>query len=480
MSLTNQSIKGAVWTFIDIFINKGVYFAATIILAGILGPKEFGLIGMITIFISMGTTLIDSGMSTSVLRMTKPTDQDYSTIFLTGVVVSIVVYFIIYALAPYIAGFYNQELLINIIRVYCLGFIIIAFKSVHLVKLAKNMEFRKMTILNIPGNLISVVVAIYMGYNGYNVWSLVALFLVNQIISTVLYWLFMKWKPLFKFDVPNFKFHFNFGYKLLLAAQLNVVFDNIYNIIIGKYYSVNTLGHYERAYTFNNYPVSILSGIIAKVSLPSFTQIKDDTHRLKNAYKRIMLISFFISCFGLGFAAVIAEPLFQIILGSEWMPAVPLFQILCISYVFYPIHSLNINVLTLFGRSDLFLILEVVKKAVILLTIVIGFNFGILGLVWSSVFSSIIALLINTHFSGRFLNYGTFSQLRDLLPVIMLLIVSIVVLMLFSYYYHASSNIEIIVTNFLVGLVTVVGLSELFQVRVYNTIKDLIKENFRK
>ena len=480
MSLTNQSIKGAVWTFIDIFINKGVYFAATIILAGILGPKEFGLIGMITIFISMGTTLIDSGMSTSVLRMTKPTDQDYSTIFLTGVVVSIVVYFIIYALAPYIAGFYNQELLINIIRVYCLGFIIIAFKSVHLVKLAKNMEFRKMTILNIPGNLISVVVAIYMGYNGYNVWSLVALFLVNQIISTVLYWLFMKWKPLFKFDVANFKFHFNFGYKLLLAAQLNVVFDNIYNIIIGKYYSVNTLGHYERAYTFTNYPVSILSGIIAKVSLPSFTQIKDDTHRLKNAYKKTMLISFFISCFGLGFAAVIAEPLFQIILGSEWMPAVPLFQILCISYVFYPIHSLNINVLTLFGRSDLFLILEVVKKAVILLTIVIGFNFGILGLVWSSVFSSIIALLINTHFSGRFLNYGTFSQLRDLLPVIMLLIVSILVLMLFSYYYHASSNIEIIVTNFLVGLVTVVGLSELFQVRVYNTIKDLIKENFRK
>jgi len=480
LSLTNQSIKGAVWTFIDIFINKGVYFAATIILAGILGPKEFGLIGMITIFISMGTTLIDSGMSTSVLRMTKPTDQDYSTIFLTGVVVSIVVYFIIYALAPYIAGFYNQELLINIIRVYCLGFIIIAFKSVHLVKLAKNMEFRKMTILNIPGNLISVVVAIYMGYNGYNVWSLVALFLVNQIISTVLYWLFMKWKPLFKFDVANFKFHFNFGYKLLLAAQLNVVFDNIYNIIIGKYYSVNTLGHYERAYTFTNYPVSILSGIIAKVSLPSFTQIKDDTHRLKNAYKKTMLISFFISCFGLGFAAVIAEPLFQIILGSEWMPAVPLFQILCISYVFYPIHSLNINVLTLFGRSDLFLILEVVKKAVILLTIVIGFNFGILGLVWSSVFSSIIALLINTHFSGRFLNYGTFSQLRDLLPVIMLLIVSIVVLMLFSYYYHASSNIEIIVTNFLVGLVTVVGLSELFQVRVYNTIKDLIKENFRK
>jgi len=480
LSLTNQSIKGAVWTFIDIFINKGVYFAATIILAGILGPKEFGLIGMITIFISMGTTLIDSGMSTSVLRMTKPTDQDYSTIFLTGVVVSIVVYFIIYALAPYIAGFYNQELLISIIRVYCLGFIIIAFKSVHLVKLAKNMEFRKMTILNIPGNLISVVVAIYMGYNGYNVWSLVALFLVNQIISTVLYWLFMKWKPLFKFDVPNFKFHFNFGYKLLLAAQLNVVFDNIYNIIIGKYYSVNTLGHYERAYTFTNYPVSILSGIIAKVSLPSFTQIKDDTHRLKNAYKKTMLISFFISCFGLGFAAVIAEPLFQIILGSEWMPAVPLFQILCISYVFYPIHSLNINVLTLFGRSDLFLILEVVKKAVILLTIVIGFNFGILGLVWSSVFSSIIALLINTHFSGRFLNYGTFSQLRDLLPVIMLLIVSILVLMLFSYYYHASSNIEIIVTNFLVGLVTVVGLSELFQVRVYNTIKDLIKENFRK
>jgi O-antigen/teichoic acid export membrane protein len=480
LSLTNQSIKGAVWTFIDIFINKGVYFAATIILAGILGPTEFGLIGMITIFISLGTTLIDSGMSTSVLRLTEPTDQDYSTIFLTGVIVSIVVYFSIYALAPYIAGFYNQELLISIIRVYCLGFIIIAFKSVHLVKLSKNMEFRKMTILNIPGNLISVVVAIYMGYNGYNVWSLVALFLVNQIISTVLYWLFIKWKPLFKFDLTNFKFHFNFGYKLLLSAQLNVVFDNIYNIIIGKYYSVNTLGHYERAYTFNNYPVSILSGIIAKVSLPSFTQIKDDTLRLKNAYKKIMLISFFISCFGLGFAAIIAEPLFQIILGNEWMPAVPLFQILCISYVFYPIHSLNINVLTLFGRSDLFLLLEVVKKVVILLAIVIGFNFGILGLVWSSVFSSIIALLINTHFSGRFLNYGTISQLRDLFPVIMLLIVSILFLMLFSYYYHASSNIEIIVTNFLVGLVTVVGLSEIFQVKVYNIIKDLIKENFRK
>ena len=473
-------MNGAIWTFIDILINKGAYFIATIILAGILGPKEFGLLGMIMLFVSIGNTLIDSGMSTSLIRSNNVTENEYSTVFITNILMSVLVYLILFFIAPFIASFYEQPILINVIKWYCLGFVITSLRSIHNVKLMKEMEFRKITILNLPGIIISVIIAIWMGYKGYGIWSLVSLFLINQFISTVLFWLFIKWKPSFYFDFANYKDHFKFGYKLTLSALLNTVFENIYNILIGKFYNVKALGFYERAYTFNNYPVSILSGIILKVSLPSLTSIKGDEVRLQKAYKSIMQMSFLISSCGLAFAALLAHQIVKLFLGDQWLALVPLFQVLSISFMFYPIHSLNINILSIFGRSDLFLKLEVVKKIMILIVVAICFNFGVIGLVWSSVINSILALIINTHYSGRFLNYPTKNQLLDLLPTLATVLVTVRIVYGFQMVIAPTNLILQIVISFVIGLLTILIISERTNLTPYLHIKELILEQIKK
>ena len=473
-------MNGAIWTFIDILINKGAYFIATIVLAGILGPKEFGLIGMIMLFVSIGNTLIDSGMSTSLIRSNNVTENEYSTVFITNLLIIFLLYLILFFIEPFIASFYEQPILINIIKWYCLGFVITSLRSIHNVKLMKEMEFRKITILNLPGIIISVIVAIWMGYKGYGIWSLVSLFLINQFISTVLFWLFIKWKPSFYFDFANYKDHFKFGYKLTLSALLNTVFENIYNILIGKFYNVKTLGFYERAYTFNNYPVSILSGIILKVSLPSLTSIKGDEVRLQKAYKSIMQMSFLISASGLAFAALLAHQIVKLVLGEQWLPIVQLFQVLSVSFMFYPIHSLNINILSVFGRSDLFLKLEVVKKIMILIVVAICFNFGVIGLVWSSVINSILALIINTHYSGRFLNYPTKNQLLDLLPTLATVLVTVSIVYGFQMVIAPTNLILQIVISFVIGLLTILIISERTNLTPYLYIKELILEQIKK
>lgn len=479
MDIKKQSFNGAIWTFTDILINKGAYFITTLVLAGILGPKEFGLIGMIMLFVSIGNTLIDSGMSTSLLRSNNITENEYSTVFITNILMSFLVYLIIFLLAPFIATFYEQPVLVDVIKWYCLGFVITSFRSIHNVKLMKELEFRKITLLNLPGIIISVIVGIWMGYNGYGIWSLVSLFLINQIISTFLFWSFINWSPSFYFDFANYKDHFKFGYKLTLSAILNTVFENIYNIIIGKFYNVKILGFYERAYTFNNYPVSVLSGIILKVSLPSLTLIKDDSERLHYAYKNIMQMAFFLAASGLCFIALLARQFVSIILGEQWLDIVPILQILCLSFIFYPIHSLNINILSVFGRSDLFLKLEVIKKITILLVIAVCFNFGLMGLVWSSVVNSILGLFINTYYSGKFLNYPTLEQFRDLLPTILVVFTTGGVVYSFLIIFELNVILQLFV-SFVLGLITIIAISEIIKLAPYIYMKHLILDQIKK
>jgi O-antigen/teichoic acid export membrane protein len=476
MELKKQSINGALWTFIDVLINKGAYFLTTIILAGIIGPEKFGLIGMITLFVTLGNTLIDSGMSTSLLRSNKVTDQDYSTIFITNVLASIVVYVFLFLISPYIAIFYKQPILIYIIRIYCLGFIINSLRSIHNIKLIRELNFKKITILSLPGNIISICLSVYLAKVGYDVWSVVWLFLVNQIITTIIFWTFIKWTPKWKFNFENFKHHFNFGYKLLLSAQLNTIFENINSILIGKFYDIKYLGYYDRAYTLNNYPVSVLSGIIMKVSLPALTVIKDEKERLQNAYKIIMQIAFFISATFLAFAAILATPVIGIILGKDWLYIVPMFQILTISFVFYPLHSLNINVLSLFGRSDLFLKLEVIKKIIMILLIIIGFNYGIYGLIWSNVIGSMLALLINSFYSGRFLNYSTFNQLFDLFPTVLVVLSTLIILFFLGIFTSISNPYINILFKLIFGFIILISISNYFNLTPFIMLKNLTKQ----
>ncbi len=420
MSLKKQTFSGLLWTFADTFLLKGVSFIAIIILARLLGPREFGLIGMISVFIAIGTSLVDSGLSSSIIRTSDTDDSDFSTVFYLNLIISFLVYIILFFGAPFIAEFYHQEVLTNIIRLYCFSFIISAFSAVQLAILDKEMQFRRIMQYNIPGILIGVIVGITLGYFGYGVWSIVMMYLTTQTVQSIVLWSFSNWKPTKTFSREKMKFHYKFGYKLMLSGLLDTVFKNIYNVLIGKFFSVQSLGYYERANTFNEYPVTIITGIINKVSYPLLSKIQNDRERISYVYKQMLQLTFFVTTPLMLGAAAVSKPLFLLVLGEQWSPAVPLFKIICLASIFYPIHSFNISVLKVYGRSDLFLKLEIYKKIIVIISIIIAFQFGILGLVWSSVISSFIALLINTHYSSDIIKYSTKRQLLDMLPVFLI------------------------------------------------------------
>lgn len=416
-NLVKSVSKGAVWSLLDIVFNKASYFLVLLYLARVLGPEEFGIMGMIVVFVNMGNALVDSGMSTSILRMKNPDEDDYSTVFLANLLISVCVYLVLFFLAPLISDFYNEPVLVRVVRLYTLGFIIYAFKAIHITKLSKELNFKKIAILSIPGILVSSVLAIWMANNGYGVFSLVGLFLTNQFISCLFFNLLNKRFLKIRFTKDKWIYHFNFGYKLMLSAQINILFDNIYNVWIGKGYTKRELGFFERSQTFNSYPSQVVVELLSKVSLPAFASVKDDQQRVELAYKKVMMMAFFIMCSIMSIGAGLAEPLFGLILGETWLPAVEFFRILALAYILFPIHSLNINLLSLFDRSDLFLKLEIAKKIITVASLALGYFFGVEGLLWSIVLSSYVGLFINAFYSGKFINYSFLTQVKDMLPI---------------------------------------------------------------
>ncbi len=463
MSLKHKTISGVVWSFAEAVLIKGLSFIAMLLLARWLGPADFGLIGMIAVFIAIGRSLVDSGMSLSLIRTADADDSDFSTVFYMNMVMSLLVYAILFFAAPYIADFYEQEILIEIIRVYCLSFIVSAFSAVQLAILNKEMKFKRLVLLTAPSTVIGVIVGLTLGYYEYGVWSIVAMLLTTQVVLSLLLWINSNWKPSLNYSKERFVYHYTFGYKIMLSGLLNTIFDNSYNIIIGKYFPVETLGFYERAKRFNDYPSVTITGIVRKVTYPMLAQLQNDVPRLSKIYRKMIRVAFFIVApFMLGGAAI-AKPLFELILGPSWLTAVPFFQILSLAAILYPIHAFNVNILQVFGRSDWFLKLEVIKKILMAISILVGFQFGIMGLIWSSVFSSFLSLLINTHYSSRLIEYSTKNQLLDMLPILLMAGLTFCVM---YYSVHLFSDYNQIIQ---IGFASLIGIT--FYVVVHSFFK---------
>lgn len=440
MSLKKQALSGVVWTFINLFLTRGASFISTVYLAKILGPADFGLLGMIAIFIGIGTTLIDSGLSASLIRSVDVDEKDFSTVFYTNLGLSLFIYFCAFSIAPYVASFYNQQVLTDIIRVYCIGFVISASAAIHTAILTKQLEFKKLTQYQVPATVISISIGLILANFGYGVWSLVWMFLVNQIVRSIVFWYKTNWRPTFVFNLDKLKKHFGFGYKLTLSSLLNTGFVNVYNILIGKYYAVDILGYFERSKTFQHYIVSTLTDVVANVSYPLLSKLQEDKDRMISVFKKVMSITFFIVAPVMLTLSVLAKPIFLLTLGGQWLEAVPFFQILCLSGVLYPLHFLNINLLKVLGRSDLFLKLEIYKRISLSIIILIAFQFGVFGLLLSTIFSSIIGFFINTFYTKQLINYGYRKQILDLFPF---LLISMIMVSGIYYLYHLCENLTL-------------------------------------
>lgn len=416
MSLKKKATKGIFWSFAQQFGSLFISFFVSTLLARMLLPEEFGLIGMLAIFMGIGNTLISAGLTTSLIRGHNLDQEDFSTVFFFNLVGSVLVYALIFIAAPFIADFYKQPMLTSITRVYCLTFIISAFSAIQLTRLTKEMDFKTQTLTALPSLIASSLISISLAYWGWGVWSLVWGAIASSLFTSILLWFYSGWKPSFVFNVAKFKYHFNFGYKLMLTGLLDTFCTNIYTIIIGRFFSPAQVGFYTRADSFKQLPVNAISGVLSKVTLPLFASIHDDDIRLKDVYKKLMKMVIFIVAPILISMSVLAEPMFRFLFTEKWLPAVLYFRILCFAGILYPIHSYNLSILNVKGRSDLFLKLEIIKKLSLAIIVVISLKGGILYLLWGSVLFSIYALFINMHYTGKLINYNALEQFKDLLP----------------------------------------------------------------
>ncbi|MNQ33457.1 Teichuronic acid biosynthesis protein TuaB [compost metagenome] len=478
MSLKRAALSGVLWSAIQQFSTQGITFVVSIILARLLSPSEFGLIGMITVLMSIGTVLMEGGLGQSLIRTTNPTEEDYTTVFYFNLIGSFVIYFFVFFISGSIAEFYKQPLLESVIKWYCLIFVINAFSSVQYTKLSKQMEFRKELTIVIPSLILSSIVGIVMAYMGYGIWSLIVSALVQSASASIQLWIRSDWKPSISFNREKFDYHFHYGYKLTLSGVLDAIFVNAYAIIIGKFFAPAQVGFYNRADTLKQLPVSNISVVLNKVTFPLFAQVYNDDERLKDIYKRIMQMVLFVIAPTLLFMSALAEPLFRLLFTAKWLPAVPYFQILCWNGILYPIHAYNLNILKVKGRSDLFLKLEIVKKFMVIIVIVATIQFGIQGLLYGSILSSVLAFFINSYYTGIFLNYTSIKQLLDLLPTVCLAtIIGLVIYeMDFILKDYLSYDILRLVVGSFTGMFLYLVAAYIFQMNSLNELIKIIKK----
>ena len=416
-SLKNRAVHGAKWSFIDNISNSGVTFLVGPILARLLTPAEYGIMAMIAIFIAVSNSIVDSGFSNALIRKVRIDRVDYNTVFVFNLIVSIVLYILLYTSAPAISLFFKEPVLTNVLRVIGLILIVNALGIIPRTILVRGIDFKTQTKVSIISSVSSGLVGVGMAIMGFGVWSLVWQQLSRQILNSLFLWIFCKWIPQWEFSIKSFKEMFGFGYKLLLSGLLDTLYKNIYYVIIGRCYSPAQLGQYSRAEQFNMIFSSNLTSIVQRVSYPVLSSIREEPERLREAYRQIikttMLVTF--ACM-LGLAAV-AKPLIIILIGEKWLPAVSFLQIICFSGMLYPLHAINLNILQVKGRSDLFLKLEIIKKTIAVFPILIGIFYGIEYMLWGSVLTSFIAYFLNSYYSADLIRYSTIEQIRDVLPV---------------------------------------------------------------
>lgn len=475
MSLKKQAISGAKWSFIEQFSVQIINFGVQIILARLLMPEMFGLIAMIVIFISIGQTLMDGGMTSSLIRTKNPNQLDYSTVFVTNIIVSFIIYGVVYFLAPFIAEFYNQDILTDIVRLLALTFVIRALVAVHVAKLTKEMNFKLQMKLQIPATIISGVVGVTMAYKGYGVWSLVWLNIVQAIVFTLQFWFLVKWRPSFIFNKERFKYHFKFGYKLTLSGLLDSIYRDLYRIVIGKMFSPAQVGFFNQAETMRNFPVDQVSSVMSKVTYPLFASLKNDK-TLKSAYKKTMKLVFFVVAPIMMGLAVGGKEIFLIVLGEKWLPAVPFFQILAIASIVKPLSSYNLNILKVKGRSDIYLKLEIIKKTIAILVVFIAAPFGIMALVISYAISTYLNTVINMVVSGRLIKYSFYEQTKDCSSIFINGLVAMILTYLMRLYLVSVIDSELVILVLLVSFYSTIYIvmSLLFERSTIIFLKDII------
>lgn len=417
-SLKSKTTKGLLWSSIERFSNQGVQFLFSIVLARLLVPSDYGIVAMVAIFFMLAQCFIDSGFGSALVRKQDRTEADFNTCFYFNIVVGIVCYLLLFVCAPFIADFYNQPILSPIVRVSGLN---VLFNSLCIVQGAQftfKIDFKSTAKISFSCTIVSGIIGIALAYIGFGVWALVWQGVVSTFLKMVFYWIVAGWRPKWIFSWESFRYLFGYGSKLLTSYLIGTVYENVYPLVIGKFYTPAQLGNYSRALGWAQLPSSNITGILQRVTFPVLSEMQGDEERIAINYRRLIRLSAYIIFPLMIGLAVVASPLIRIVLTEKWDGCVLYLQIICLALMWYPVHAINLNLLEVKGRSDLFLRLEIIKRAVGVVIMIITIPMGVLAMCWGMVISSLISLFLNTHYTGKLIKVGYLVQMRDLLPIL--------------------------------------------------------------
>ena len=471
-SLKNKTIKGVGWSAADALLGQGVTFIVGLVLARLLSPDEYGLIGICLIFTTVLNGIVDSGFSNALIRKKEVTDEDYNTMFTTNMAISVVLYVLLFISAPLVSNFFHRIELTALVRVTGLILFFNALSITQVTILTKNIDFKTKTKASLVSAIISGVIGIVMAFMGYGVWSLVAQQLSKQLLYTLCLWVLNKWWPKFTFYNDSFKYMWGFGWKLLASGILNNVWNQLYQVVIGRCYTSSTLGHYTRANEYASIFSSNLTLIVQRVSYPVLAEIQDDKERMVQGYRKVIKITMFVTAVCMISLGAVSEPLIYTLIGTKWQEAATYLPLICISMSLYPLHAINLNILQVLGRSDIFLYLEILKKIVGIVPIVIGIFCGIYYMLLTSILTGVISLYLNTWYTGKTLNYSFWKQLRDIAPSYFTALV--IALAVYFLKYLSLPYYVVLMLQIIVGLVACITISEIFKFDEYKELKTIV------
>ncbi|WP_433779244.1 lipopolysaccharide biosynthesis protein [Flavobacterium anhuiense] len=418
-SLSSTAVKGIIWSAIDKFAVQLGQFTISIILARILMPEDFGLLGMLAIFIALSQTFIESGMGLGLIQRQDRTNIDFSTVFVFNLAVSTLFYLLLFFSAPLIASYFDQPLLIDLTRILGLNLFINSLSIVQRTKLTIAMDFKAIAKTNVIGVILGGIAGVIAAMKGFGVWSLVLQTLLGSFSSALSLWFFSHWKPSIAFSRTSFKNLFGFGSKLLLSGLYAQLINNVYNIFIGKYFSISSLGYYTRAKGFADISAGTITSILQQATFPILASVQNDKEKLVSVYRRMIRMSSFCIMPIMTLIALLAKPIVILLLTEKWIFVIPLLQWMVFARIFFPMSAINMNLLNAIGRSDLFLKMDLSKLPITAIAMIVTIPLGVTAMVIGQVVTSGISFFLNAYLPGKFYGYGPLSQLKDMFPVLL-------------------------------------------------------------
>ncbi len=476
--IRNTTLKNLIWRFTERCGAQGIAFVVSIIVARIVSPEQYGTVALITVFINILQVFVDSGLGSALIQKKNADQVDFSTVFYFNIIMCLFLYLVLYIAAPYISLFYDDPQLTSVTRTIGLTLIVSGVRNIQQAYVTKHMMFKRFFYSTLFGTLISAVIGIVMAYNDFGVWAIVAQNLTNVTVSTIVLFITVKWRPTAQFAFNRFKELFSYGWKLLVSALLDTGYNELRQLLIGKLYTSGDLAYYNQGNKFPHFIVNNINSSIDSVLLPAMSQKQDDVVRVKAMTRRAIRTSTYIMAPLMIGLAICSENIVYLLLKEKWLGCVPYLRIFCITYLFYPIHTANLNAIKAMGRSDLFLKLELIKKGIGILVLIFSIRYGVLVMACSLLVTTLVSTIINAYPNKKLLDYNWFEQMRDILPNILLAL--IMAIPVYGVSVLGLPAILVLCVQVILGAIIYIGLSRIMRLEIYYYIEDMINSTVLK